>query len=138
MLSNRPENADLSTMKHRNPITYCYHYQQDLPVISSFTPCYIRSYNIMSIQPHSRQHATPPESFTNPPLTPPPTDEKGLSLVSRIVEEIKNRREGRDLKSTPWVVYSLSMEGYQELQHELERDESLCGFAQHKLRYEEP
>ena len=82
----------------------------------------------MSIQPHSHQHATPPESFTNHPLTPP-TDEKGLSLVSRIVEEIKNRREGRDLTTTPWVVYSLDLKGYQELQHELERDESLCRFV---------
>ncbi|TVY84676.1 hypothetical protein LSUE1_G000925 [Lachnellula suecica] len=90
----------------------------------------------MSIRPHSRQQTTPPESFTNPPLTPPPTDEKGLSLVSRIVEEIKNRWEGRNLTATPWVVYSLDLKGYQELQHELERDESLCGFAQHKLRYD--
>jgi len=92
----------------------------------------------MSIQPHSRQHATPPESFTNPPLTPPPTDEKGLSLVSRIVEEIKNRREGRELMSAPWVIYLLDLKGYQELQHELERDKSLFEFAQHKLWYEEP
>ena len=92
----------------------------------------------MSIQTYSRQQTTPPESFTNPPLTPPPTDEEGLSLVSRIVEEIKNRREGRDLMATPWVVYSLDLKGYQELQHELKRDESLCGFVQHKLRYKEP
>lgn len=133
----RAENANLSTIKHRNPILYCYHYQQDLPVIFLFAPCYIRSYNIMGIQPHFRQHATPPESFTNPPLTPP-TDEKGLTLVSRIVERIKNRRKGRDLTTTPWVVYSLDLKGYQELQHELERDESLSRFAQHKLRYEEP
>ena len=91
----------------------------------------------MSFQPNSRQHTTPPESFTNP-LTPPPTDEKGLSLVSRIIEKIKNRREGRDFTSTPWVVYSLDLKGYQELQHKLERDKSLCGFAQHKLWYEEP
>ena len=92
----------------------------------------------MNIQPHPHQLATPPESFTNPPLTPPPTDEKGLSLVWRIVEVIKNRRLGRDFKSTPWVVFPLDLKGYQELQHELARDESLWGFAQHKLRYEKP
>ncbi|KAF2752754.1 hypothetical protein EJ05DRAFT_515416 [Pseudovirgaria hyperparasitica] len=89
----------------------------------------------MSIHSHSRQHTTPPESFT-PPLTPPPTDEKGLSLVSRIVEDIKNRQDGRNLTTSPWDVYSLDPRGYQELQHELERDESLRGFAQHKLRYD--
>ncbi|PBP19279.1 hypothetical protein BUE80_DR009502 [Diplocarpon rosae] len=50
----------------------------------------------MSTPPHSCLHATPPESFTNPPLA----DKKGLTLVSRIIE----------------------------LQHELERDESLWGY----------
>ncbi|KAA6408873.1 MAG: hypothetical protein FRX48_07217 [Lasallia pustulata] len=90
----------------------------------------------MSIQPHPGQYATPPESFTSPPFTPPPTDEKPTSLVSRIVEEIKNRQEGRNLTSTPWAVYFLDLKGYQKLQHELQRDESLCGFAQHKLRYD--
>ncbi|MCJ1395237.1 hypothetical protein MMC18_008120 [Xylographa bjoerkii] len=90
----------------------------------------------MSIQPHPRQHATPPESFTNSPLTPPPTDEKPTSLVSRIIEEIKNRREGRNVTDIPWAVYLLDLKGYQELQHELQRDESLCGFAKHKLRYD--
>lgn len=92
----------------------------------------------MSIQPHPRQYATPPESFTSPPFTPPPTDEEPTSFVSRIIEEIKNRQEGRNLTSKPWAVYLLDLKGYQELQHELQRDESLCGFAQHKLRYEEP
>ncbi|PBP24950.1 hypothetical protein BUE80_DR004109 [Diplocarpon rosae] len=86
----------------------------------------------MSTQPHARQHATPPESLTNPPLTPP----TGLSLVSHIIEVIKNRREGRDLTNTPWLVYSLDLKGYQQLQYELERDESLWGFVQDKLRYD--
>lgn len=90
----------------------------------------------MSIQePRPRQYSTPPESFTNPLLTPP-TDEKGQNSVSRIIQEIKTRREGRDLTSMPWAIYSLDLKGYQELQHELERDESLLGFAQHKLRYD--
>ncbi|KAG9232706.1 hypothetical protein BJ875DRAFT_505834 [Amylocarpus encephaloides] len=90
----------------------------------------------MSIQLHPRQRATPPDSFTSPPLTPPPTDEKTTSLVSRIIKEIKNRQEGRNLTSTPWAVYLLDLKGYQELQQELQRDDSLCGFAQHKLRYD--
>ncbi|ELR07553.1 hypothetical protein GMDG_08468 [Pseudogymnoascus destructans 20631-21] len=90
----------------------------------------------MSIQTHPRQHATPPESFTSLPLTPPLTDKTTTSLVSRIIEEIKNRQEGRNLTSTPWAVYLLDLKGYQELQHELQRDESLWGFAQHKLRYD--
>jgi hypothetical protein len=54
----------------------------------------------------------PPESFTNPPLAPPLTDEKGLYLVLCIIEEIKNRREECELTSIPWVVYSLDLKGY--------------------------
>lgn len=74
--------------------------------------------------------------FHPPPPTPPPTEETTTSLASRIIEKIKNRREGRNVTSTPWVVYSLDLKGYQELQHELQGDESLWGFAQHKLRYD--
>ena len=126
------ENVGFGTLGHD------YHYQQDLSIISSFANLYIHNYDIMSIQPHSRQHATPPESFTNPPLTPPPTDEKTTSLVSRIIEEIKNRQEGRNVTNIPWAAYLLDSKGYQELQHALQRDESLCGFAKDKLRYKEP
>ena len=39
--------------------------------------------------------------------------------VLRIIKEIKNRQEGRNLTSTPWAVYFLDLKGYQELQHEL-------------------
>lgn len=88
----------------------------------------------MSIQPQSHQHTTPPESLISLPLTPPPTDEK-TSSVSRIVEEIRNRREGRSLTSLPWVGYTLSLEGYQNLLQQLKSDESLWGFVQDKLRY---
>ncbi|KAF7858464.1 hypothetical protein EAF04_009064 [Stromatinia cepivora] len=90
----------------------------------------------MSIQTHPNQYATPPGSFTSPPLTPPPTTEKTSSLVSRIIEEIRNRQEGRNVTSEPWIDYSLDPKGYKELQQELQRDESLWGFTQHKLRYD--
>ncbi|EKD12521.1 uncharacterized protein L3040_009427 [Drepanopeziza brunnea f. sp. 'multigermtubi'] len=78
----------------------------------------------------------PPETQSSPPLTPPTKDERDSSLVSRVIEHIKNRREGRDLTTSPWVAYSLSLQEYQELQLELERDESLWGFVQEKLRYD--
>ena len=93
----------------------------------------------MSIQLQSRQHVTPPESFTNyPPLTPPPTDEKSLSVVSHIIEVIRNRWEGRNFTDSSWLVYPLDLKGYQDLQLEIQKDESLWSFVQHKLRYKEP
>ena len=73
----------------------------------------------MSIQLHPRQYATPPESFTSAPLTPPPTHEKTTSVISRIIEEIKKRQEGRNVRNVFWAVYLLDQKGYQELQHEL-------------------
>lgn len=86
----------------------------------------------MNIQTHPRQYVTPPDNSTSLFFTPPPTP---TSLVSRIIDEIKNRQKGRNLTNTPWVVYSLDLKKYQELQHEFQKDQSLCGFAQHKLRY---
>ncbi|ELR06578.1 hypothetical protein VC83_06264 [Pseudogymnoascus destructans] len=82
------------------------------------------------------QHATPPESFTSAPLTPPPTDDKSTSPASRIIREIRNQQEGRKLTSIPWASYNLDVEGYEDLLLRLQVDESLCGFAQHKLRYD--
>ncbi|TVY90308.1 hypothetical protein LAWI1_G003603 [Lachnellula willkommii] len=90
----------------------------------------------MVFHPRPPQDVTPPESFTNPPLTPPGTDEKTTTSISRIVEEIRNRRKGRGLTRIPWACYILDLQGYQNLLQELQRDESLWGFAQHKLRYD--
>ena len=91
----------------------------------------------MNIQSQPPQHATPPESFSGAPMTPPPTDEKSTRPVSRIIREIRNQQEGRNLTSIPWASYKLDVKGYEDLLHRLQ-DESLRGFAQHKLRYREP
>lgn len=91
-------------------------------------------YNIMNIQSKPPQHVTPPESFTSPPLTPPPADERSSS-VSRIFKEVRNRQQGRSLTENPWAGYTLDPKGYEDLLHRLQKDESLCGFVEHKLRY---
>jgi len=78
---------------------------------------------------------TPPGSFTNPPLTPPPSKEKIKSRVTRIVEEIKRRKDGVG-SAKAWIEYKLDKKDYKELLRLLESDESLWGFVRHKLRYE--
>jgi hypothetical protein len=65
-------------------------------------------------------------------------DEKATSMVSRIIEHVRNRERGQDWTDNPWTVYLLDPKGYQELLRNLLRDESLWGFAKHKLRYKQP
>jgi hypothetical protein len=89
----------------------------------------------MSIQQKSL-HATPPESFTSAPLTPPPTDEKTTSLVFGIVAEIRSRKGGRTSFIKPWTGYTLDTKEYQNLLQLLRSEESLWGFVRQKLRYE--
>jgi hypothetical protein len=55
--------------------------------------------------PHPLQSSltTPPESFTNAPLTPPPTEEKpNLPVLSRILKEIARRERGHNFSTQPW------------------------------------
>lgn len=78
---------------------------------------------------------TPPESFTNPPPTPPPTDEKIKHIVPLIVEEIKSRKDGAGFTEA-WTEYQLDEKEYKELLRLLESDECLWEFVRHKLRYE--
>jgi hypothetical protein len=87
----------------------------------------------MSIQ--QPLHATPPESFSSVPLTPPPTDEKTTRLVLRIIEEIKRRKDGYSSPIRPWTGYTLHATEYKDLQQLFRSDESLWGFVRHKLRY---
>jgi hypothetical protein len=80
---------------------------------------------------------TPPESFTSLPLTPPATDEKtATTAISRIVEEIRRRKDGRGLSAgEPWLGFALDAHQYRGLQQQLQKDSSLWHFFEHKLRY---
>ncbi|KAL2060401.1 hypothetical protein VTL71DRAFT_9431 [Oculimacula yallundae] len=88
-------------------------------------------------QPELEAHVTPPGSFSACPLTPPASDEKLVSPVLRIIEDIKKAKTGTGTGlqvAVPWAAYLLDAEGYQDLLHRLEHDESLAGFAEHELR----
>ncbi|SLM38646.1 hypothetical protein LPUS_08928 [Lasallia pustulata] len=79
---------------------------------------------------------TPPNSFTQPLLTPPPSEDTFATIVPHILQVIKGRKNGSLLLTEEWASYSLTSSQYEELQRELEKDKSLLYFVQGKLRYD--
>ena len=84
------------------------------------------------------QHITPPSSFVDAPLTPPPTDEKAFTQAPRVIVLFKDIQAGRHIKQHPWTEFQLAREEYDEIERRLRRDESLSlpsrrRSAQHKL-----
>ena len=73
---------------------------------------------------------TPPESFTASPLTPPPCDQKSASVVPRLLEIIRNRKDGRNFSEEPWQAFNVNASEYKEFQQLVRED----GFVQDKLR----
>lgn len=77
---------------------------------------------------------TSPTSFTKAPLTPPASEDSiEKSPVSVLLEEIRRRSRGRGV-SEPWMPFELDPNGYKTLQQKLQKDSSLWGFVQDKLR----
>jgi hypothetical protein len=84
--------------------------------------------------PNEHQHITPPSSFVDTPLTPPPTDEKAFIQAPRIIALFKDIQAGRHTKEQPWAEFQLAGGEYDEIERQLERDESLSGFVKNKIR----
>ncbi|KAI9743008.1 MAG: hypothetical protein M1818_003303 [Claussenomyces sp. TS43310] len=76
---------------------------------------------------------TPPESTINSPPTPPLTDTKPAARVARIRRALRGCQNGVPPRS-PWTVYNLSSEEYEELLDRLQHDELLNGFVVDKVR----
>jgi hypothetical protein len=77
---------------------------------------------------------TPPESFTSSPPTPPATEEKTVTSISRILAEVKQHRAGNcQPAGEHWLRFSLDVYQYEELQRQL-RKENLWDHYEHKLR----
>ena len=51
--------------------------------------------------PLEHQHITPPSSFADAPLTPPPTDEKAFTQAPRVITLFKDIEAGRLIKQHP-------------------------------------
>lgn len=81
-----------------------------------------------------QQQTTPPSSFVNPPLTPPPTEEKAFVQAARVLQLFQDRKAGRPIRQDPWTRFQLVPGEYDEIQRQIERDESLHGYTKDKIR----
>jgi hypothetical protein len=80
------------------------------------------------------QHITPPSSFVDPPLTPPPTDKKVFTQVPRILALFRERKAGTYDERNLWTVFQLAVGEYDELERQLKQEESLWGYVEDKIR----
>ena len=80
---------------------------------------------------------TPPESFTSSPPTPPASEEKSATSISRILAEVARHKAGHCLPAGEyWIRFPLDEQQYEELQRQL-RKGNLWDHHEHKLRYME-
>ncbi|PYH91023.1 hypothetical protein BO71DRAFT_60716 [Aspergillus ellipticus CBS 707.79] len=66
---------------------------------------------------------TPPRSSVSSPLTPPPTNEKATSNIRSILSESQSHYRGP--RPTPWLVYSLRREKYEDVLQSLRSNPNL-------------
>ncbi|KAH8726369.1 hypothetical protein GQ44DRAFT_758681 [Phaeosphaeriaceae sp. PMI808] len=79
---------------------------------------------------------TPPQSFTSSPLTPPATEEKTVTPISRILEVIGRRKAGRRLPTSEhWLRFPLNRDQYEDLHRQL-REGDLWGYYEDKIRHD--
>ncbi len=81
------------------------------------------------------QHITPPSNFADAPLAPPPTDEKAFTQAPRVIALFKDIQAGRHINQAPWAHFQLARGEYDEIEREVERDESLFGYINDKIRF---
>lgn len=81
------------------------------------------------------QPITPPLSFMDPPLTPPPPDGKTFTQAPRVLKLFKDRAAGRSIKQHPWTEFQLAPGEYEEILHQVSRDAFLDWYVQEKIRY---
>lgn len=75
---------------------------------------------------------TPPGSFDSSPPTPPPTDRKTVSNIRSILNGFQSHY--RCSRSTPWLVYSLRREKYENVLQLLKSDTDLDRHIKCKVR----
>ncbi|KAF2181492.1 hypothetical protein K469DRAFT_691976 [Zopfia rhizophila CBS 207.26] len=87
-------------------------------------------------QTRSTEQVTPPSSFINPPLTPPPTDKKPFAQARRVIALFKDIQAGKNTKQDPWAEFQLVPGDYDEIERLLSHDKALSGFVKDKLRHD--
>lgn len=74
---------------------------------------------------------TPPESVSEPPLTPPPTEEKPSTRAQVVVDFFRRHQKGHRL--SPWTEYQVDPNDYARLLRVLNADESLRSYVNDKV-----
>jgi hypothetical protein len=64
----------------------------------------------------TKSPSTPPALLTPTPLTPPSSDQKAKTVLQDIIQEIENRKSGRERSTNPWHRFKLSSSDYECLQ----------------------
>ena len=80
------------------------------------------------------QHVTPPSSFTQQPLTPPPTDKKHFTEAPRVIAHFRHIQAGRDTGGEPWKEFQLVQGEYDQIERTLQQDDVLSGYVDDKIR----
>jgi hypothetical protein len=78
---------------------------------------------------------TPPGSFITSPLTPPPTDSKPTKLVLKVLDVLRQCRDGRQISESQWHTYKIQREEYNDLIGLVKKEGSLWTFIENKFRY---
>ena len=79
--------------------------------------------------------ATPPSSFVNTPLTPPPTDRKPFAQACQVIALFRARQSGKQTKQDSWIEFQLVPKEYAEIERLLSCDKPLLGYVKDKIRH---
>lgn len=104
------------------------------PVCKLYDPVQHTAMSSSRRRQESNQDITPPSSFADLPLTPPPTDEKPFAQAPRVIalfHEIQTRKHS---DRGPWIEFQLAEGDYDKIAHLLSQDEELLGFVEDKIR----
>ncbi|EOA82634.1 hypothetical protein ACJQWK_04790 [Exserohilum turcicum] len=80
--------------------------------------------------------STPPSSFVNIPLTPPPTNEKPDTQADRVITLFREIQAGKHSNQDPWTEIQLKPGDIDKLERLLKQNEELQGFVKDKIRYD--
>jgi hypothetical protein len=81
----------------------------------------------------SRYQTTPPSSFVDAPLTPPPTN-KSYVQAHRVIALFATIQAGGQIRQEPWREFRLGPGEYDEIERQLRQDEPLWGYVKDKIR----
>jgi hypothetical protein len=85
--------------------------------------------------PQNNHDTTPPSSFADHPLTPPPpTDEKRFTQVQPVLALFKAIQNGQHARQGSWREFQLEEGEYEEIELRLKEDNELFGYTKDKIR----